>query len=116
MKGKLYFLDNWIVKYQDVWTGDNRSEFYEAQLPLSPDTHFSLLRDYEGVGEEIEFEIDYYFDTQTQHSINVAVLIPTSFIKELNEWDNIYDKYNGVSDLLEFLEWLKINYHPPAKK
>jgi hypothetical protein len=116
MKGKLYFLDNWIVKYQDVWTGDNRSEFYEAQLPLSPDTYFGLLHGYEGVGEEIDFEIDYYFDTQTQHSINVAVLIPTNFIEELNEWDDIYSKYNGMSDLLEFLEWLKINYHPPAKK
>jgi hypothetical protein len=80
MKGKLYFLDTWIVKYQDIWMGDNRSEFYEVQLPLSPDTHFGLLRDYEGVGEEIEFEMDYYFDTQTQHSIDVAVLIPTDFL------------------------------------
>ena len=32
------------------------------------------------------------------------------------EWERIYSKYKGVSDLNDFFDWIKDNYFPPAKK
>lgn len=116
MKGKLYYINNeWIVKFQDVWTADNRAELYENQLPLSPDTHFGFLRHYKGEGEEIEFEQDFYYDSETRRSINVAVLIPIDIINESDGWMDIVDEYNGAADLWDFVEYLQRNYEVPSK-
>ena len=30
-------------------------------------------------------------------------------------WDQIFESYNGVSDLHNFVDWLKINYIAPEK-
>jgi endogenous inhibitor of DNA gyrase (YacG/DUF329 family) len=39
-----------------------------------------------------------------------------SIFLEPGSWDDIYESYKSVSDLLDFVKWLSANYNPPTKK
>jgi hypothetical protein len=50
-------------------------------------------------------------DTRTAGSLTRDIIA----ILEKKNFDNVYDEYKGVSDLLDFIEYLNDNYYPVKK-
>jgi len=78
-------------------------------------------------GKEVLYTLDTILDGKSetnQIEIPVAKLVEGTSLEileqenafHLKNWEEVYSEYKGVSDLVDFFEWLKQNYKSPQKK
>lgn len=78
-------------------------------------------------GKEVLFTLETITEGTTESNqvdVQVAKLVEGTTLEilqkenelDLKNWEDIYSMYDGVSDLLDFFEWLKANYKSPRRK
>lgn len=101
-----------LHKTDDIWEvwfepDDSKIDKY----PVHPDsqTWMDGYNLYEG--KEVEFRFLKIFNWDK--TIWYAKILED---EKIFNWDDIYESYKGTSDLIDFFEWLKTNYHTPNKR
>lgn len=70
----------------------------------------------EGAYEAIEVPCAFCDNTIDLAKEDTCSECNKSHFLEPGSWDHIYEEYKGVSDLLDFVQWLSQNYNAPTKK
>jgi hypothetical protein len=117
--GEFFDGDMPVAKLQSKYDEDNRlSAYLEKEVNISDD--FQIGPD--GAYEHTEWDntlMDGLHDEEFPDFETKPGFVERRMKqgKENNDriWDQIFESYNGVSDLHNFVDWLKVNYIAPEK-